>query len=102
MAIGLGGSLLARDEQNHTLELVLGRPLSRAKLLAAKALCGMIMMTIVSVAAALATVVLAEAVDMEISLGYCPPDQPVHDVILDELWRYRLYADSYRQSHPTG
>ncbi len=36
MSIGLGGSILAMDEKEHTLELILARPISRAKLIASK------------------------------------------------------------------
>lgn len=37
LAITRGASILGRDEQSHTLELLLARPLARGKLLAAKA-----------------------------------------------------------------
>ena len=70
MAIGLGSSLLARDEQNHTLELLLARPISRGKLLAAKALSGLSLMLIVSVIGAIATVILAKLVNLQIATGY--------------------------------
>jgi ABC-2 type transport system permease protein len=38
LAITRGSSVLGRDEQNHTLELLLARPISRGKLLFAKGL----------------------------------------------------------------
>lgn len=38
LAITRGSSVLGRDEQNHTLELLLARPISRGRVLAGKAL----------------------------------------------------------------
>src|SRR5580765_339000 len=38
LAITRGGAVVGRDEQNHTLELLLARPVSRAAVLTAKAL----------------------------------------------------------------
>lgn len=70
MAVGLGGSLLARDEQNHTLELLLARPISRSKILAAKAISGVLMMLIVTVFATMATLSLSKIVDLQISSTY--------------------------------
>jgi ABC-2 type transport system permease protein len=41
LAIGLGASLIAGEERDHTIELLLSRPISRAKLLVGKALAGL-------------------------------------------------------------
>ncbi len=70
MSIGLGSSLLARDEQNHTLELLLARPISRARLLAAKAISGISLVLFVSIFSTTATIVLAKAVGLGISTKY--------------------------------
>ena len=70
MAVGLGSSLIARDEQNHTLELLLARPLSRGKLLAAKALSGLIMVLSVSLIATIVTVILARLVGLHIATAH--------------------------------
>lgn len=40
LSIGLGSSILAREEQNGTLELLLARPVSRSRILLAKAAAG--------------------------------------------------------------
>lgn len=70
MAIGLGGSLVAREEQNHTLELALARPISRGRLLTAKALSGVILVSIVGAVAAVAMIVLTKLVNLEISTAH--------------------------------
>ena len=70
MAIGLGSSLLARDEQNHTLELLLARPISRGKLLAAKAISGLCLVLVVSILATVTTVIMAKVVNMQIATAY--------------------------------
>ncbi len=66
MAIGLGSSLLAREEQSGTLELLLARPISRGKLLAAKALSGFVMLLIICGVAALAIIVGDQLVHLAI------------------------------------
>ena len=70
MAIGLGSSLLARDEHNHTLELILARPISRGKLLAAKAISGLSLMLVVNTIAIITTIILAKLVNMQIASVY--------------------------------
>lgn len=70
MAIGLGGSLLARDEQNHTLELALARPISRGRLLAAKAISGVVLVAIIGAVSAVAILGLAKLVDLNISSAH--------------------------------
>ncbi len=61
LAVMLGSSLIARDEQDGILETLLARPVSRTKLLLAKIIAGSIILIIVS-AAAMATVVLSARV----------------------------------------
>lgn len=58
LAIGLGSSLIAREENDLTIELLLARPLSRSRLLAAKAVAGVIILAIVSFAGFLTTLLL--------------------------------------------
>ena len=70
MTIGLGSSLLARDEQNHTLELLLARPVSRGKLLAAKVIAGLLIVAIVSSVTTIATLLLAKAVSLDVDTAY--------------------------------
>jgi ABC-2 type transport system permease protein len=48
LSIGLGASLIAREEQEHTIELLLARPISRTGLLVGKALSGLAILVIVS------------------------------------------------------
>ena len=67
LSVTRGSSLLGREEQSHTLELLLARPIKRSTLLAAKALSGIIEVLIVSVAATVTAVILANAVSMNIS-----------------------------------
>jgi len=59
LGIGLGSSLLAKDEQDHTLELVLSRPVSRGTLLAGRVLAGMAIVFIVAAATSLVTILFA-------------------------------------------
>src|SRR5689334_7372645 len=47
LAIGLGSSLIAREEGDGTLELLLARPISRGRLLLAKAFAGFMVVTFV-------------------------------------------------------
>jgi ABC-2 type transport system permease protein len=48
LAIALGSSLLGREEQQHTLELLFARPLSRGSLLLGKAVAGLLFMLAVT------------------------------------------------------
>lgn len=67
LAIGLGGSLLGREEQDKTIEGLMARPISRLKLLVSKALVGVIIVTLVTVAALVTTIGTAAMVNLEIS-----------------------------------
>lgn len=70
MAIMLGSSLLSRDEQNHTLELLLARPIQRGKLIAAKALAGVIILCTVAVATCLEIMVFGSLVELDVAFGH--------------------------------
>jgi len=63
LAIGLGSSLLARDEQNKTLELLLARPVSRSRLLLSKAAAGLIILIVVGLVTAVLGAVLVHFID---------------------------------------
>lgn len=66
LAIGLGSSLLAREEQDLTIEMLLARPVSRSTLIASKAIAGLIIITSVSLVTLATTVVIARAVDLAV------------------------------------
>ena len=57
MSISLGSSLIAREEQEHTLELVLSRPLSRTRFIAGKVLAGILILAFASGITAIVTAI---------------------------------------------
>lgn len=59
LAVALGSSLIAREEQDMTIELLLARPLSRSRLLAAKITAGTIALATVATVALVTVVVTA-------------------------------------------
>lgn len=67
LAITRGAGILGKEEQNHTLELLLARPISRTRLLAAKALSFMAEFAIVGGATLLATIALAPVFELHVS-----------------------------------
>lgn len=69
LAIGLGASLINKEEESGTLELLLARPVSRTKLLAAKALAGLIIIVAVSSTALASTLIICKLVKLEIPPG---------------------------------
>lgn len=69
LAIGLGTSLIGREETSGTLEALLARPVSRGTLLLSKALAGVIVLAIVTLLASLVTVGMAQAVGLDIPLA---------------------------------
>ncbi len=68
LAIGLGSSLIAREESEGTLELLLSRPISRGKLLLSKALAGLLVILVVAGIATLALLILVKAVGLAVPL----------------------------------
>lgn len=66
LAVTRGGSVLGRDEQNHTLELLLARPVSRGAVLLAKALSLFTEFVIVGGSTLLAIVLIAPHFDMHV------------------------------------
>lgn len=69
LAIGLGTSLIGREESSGTLEALLIRPVSRGRLLTAKALAGVVIMCIVTGITSLVTIVLTKVVHLPVPLG---------------------------------
>lgn len=69
LAIGLGSSLLAREEQDHTIDLLLSKPISRTQLLLGKALSGLIILLFVALVGLGATLATAKIVDLGIPAG---------------------------------
>lgn len=69
LAIGLGASLVGREEKEGTVELLLGRPVSRARFIAAKALLGLLILLIVGVFGSLATAIMARLVGNAVPFG---------------------------------
>lgn len=63
-AIGLGASLIGREEQDHTLEMLLAQPVSRSRLLAAKAVAGTILVLLSSTVATVTTLLTAQAINL--------------------------------------
>ncbi len=59
LAIGLGSSSLAKEEQSGTLELLLARPISRSKILLGKALSSLAILICIGIVTALSVVILA-------------------------------------------
>lgn len=66
LSISLGSSLIAKEEKEGTIELLLSRPISRSKLLAGKALAGVTITFIATLVATLTTAGLAKAVDLKV------------------------------------
>lgn len=69
LTITRGSSLIGRDEQDHTLELLLSRPISRGKLLAGKAFAGILETFLVAAASTLAVILFTKVVGMDIAAG---------------------------------
>lgn len=69
LGIGLGSSLIGREESDGTIELLLARPVPRSKLLVAKALAGGLNILVVTLIGSIVTVIMAEAVSLGIPIG---------------------------------
>jgi ABC-2 type transport system permease protein len=64
LMIGLGSALLAREERNGTIELLLSRPVSRSRLLLSKALSGLLISGIVTLVSLIICILLSQAVGL--------------------------------------
>lgn len=69
LAISLGSNLIAREEQDKTIEMLLARPLSRGRLLLAKGLAGMLTLAVVTAVALFTIIVTAKVVNLEVPLS---------------------------------
>lgn len=69
LMIGLGSSLMGREEHEGTLELLLARPLSRTRLLLGKAMGGLSVSGIIAAVALLVCIGLSRAVGLPNSAG---------------------------------
>jgi ABC-2 type transport system permease protein len=70
LSVTLAGSLLNKEENNRTLELLLARPISRTHVLIAKAISGCVVMALLGVVSALTIIVCGWAVHLDIPIGY--------------------------------
>ncbi len=68
LAIGMGASLIAREENDGTLELLLSRPVSRGRLVFEKALAGLSIIAIVTAVTLLTVLIMCKLVNMDVSL----------------------------------
>ena len=68
LAISLGSSLIAKEEQSRTAEALLSRPVSRSAFLAGKALAGVATLAIVTAVSLIAVLVIAKLVRLEMAL----------------------------------
>ncbi len=66
LAISLGSSLLAKEEQDKTIEALLARPISRSQFLAAKIATGILILLGVTLVGLATTILSAELVDLEV------------------------------------
>lgn len=70
LGIGLGSSLIGREESDGTMELLLARPVSRTRLLNAKVLAGGLIILVVTAIGSAAIILMSKAVNLGIPLGY--------------------------------
>lgn len=68
LGVGMGNSLLGREESEHTVESLLARPISRSRLLLAKALVGILILFAVTAVGTLAILALAKLVNLGVPL----------------------------------
>ena len=70
LTIGLGSSIVAREESEGTIELLLARPISRNKLLLSKSIAAIIILLTVSLMAFLSIAITVKIVDITVPLRY--------------------------------
>jgi len=68
LAIAAGTSLIGREEREGTLELLLARPISRAKLIVSKATVGLAMVIFIGLVGTVVTMVMAKIVNIAVPL----------------------------------
>lgn len=67
LAISLGNGLVGKEAQSLTIEGLLARPVSRTRLLFAKGMAGIVILSFITLVSLLTTLVTAQFVDLEIS-----------------------------------
>lgn len=70
LGITLGSSLIRKEEDSHTLELLLSRPVSRGRLLLAKVFGGTTILVLVSVVVALVVTITTRIFGLDVSVGH--------------------------------
>jgi ABC-2 type transport system permease protein len=68
LTIGLGSSLIAREEDSGTIELLLARPLARGSLILGKTAAAVVILAIVGVAALISLLIMAKLVHIAVPL----------------------------------
>lgn len=68
LSIGLGSSLIAKEESDGTIELLLSRPISRGRLVAGKGIAGLVITAVVGLAATSAVILMCWAINMNVGL----------------------------------
>lgn len=68
LTISMGSSLVTKEEQEGTLELLLSRPISRTKLISAKALVAFIIISTVTIVTTISTLIFASIAEIEVGL----------------------------------
>jgi ABC-2 type transport system permease protein len=68
LAISLGSTLVAREEQDHTVEALLARPISRSQLLFGKVVAGVSILGLVTVVGFLTTALLCRLTGLHIPI----------------------------------
>lgn len=67
LGISLGSTLLAKEEKDSTIELILSRPISRTKLLFSKLMSGGLILSIIGSVLTLSLIIIVTVVDIEVS-----------------------------------
>jgi ABC-2 type transport system permease protein len=70
LSVTLASSLVNKEEQRHTLELLLSRPVGRSRLLWAKGLAGVTVVGLLGIVTAVVTILCGLAVHIGVSAGY--------------------------------
>lgn len=70
LAIGLGTTLIGREESSGTIEALLSRPISRTRLLLAKALAGILILFTVTLISSAALIALCQMVNLGVNVQY--------------------------------
>lgn len=67
LGISLGSSLIAKEEKDGTIELLLSRPVSRTRLLFSKFISGSLILGVVGATSALSSLIIATLVKIDVS-----------------------------------